>query len=150
MRNSIQVDDGGFAAELDRLLGTATDMEPVFDAIGMRLVEQISGRFESETSPYGFAWAPWAPSTETYYPDDGNRHILDRYGDMLQSLSHVADASGLEVGFGQPYAIFHEFGTKRMPRRGMLFDDPNSGALGADDEREVLDIIAGFIAGEPI
>jgi phage gpG-like protein len=31
------------------------------------------------------------------------------------------------VGFADPYAVFHEFGTKRMARRGMLTTNPERG-----------------------
>ena len=79
------------------------------------------------------------------YPDGGNRRLLDRYGDMLASLSHQADATSVRVGFGQPYAAFHEWGTEHMPRRGLLFADPDAGTLAEGDEAAVLDILAVWL-----
>ncbi|WP_303837479.1 hypothetical protein [Acidovorax soli] len=58
------------------------------------------------------------------YSEDGNRRLLNRYGDILTSLNHQADTTSARVGFGQPYAAFHEWGTKHMPRRRLLFADP--------------------------
>jgi phage gpG-like protein len=45
------------------------------------------------------------------------------------------------VGFGQPYAAYHEFGTKKMIRRGTLFADPKKGELAPDDEKVILDAV---------
>lgn len=40
---------------------------------------------------------PWAQSTVDSYPDDGNRQLPDRYGDMLLSLNHKADATSVRI-----------------------------------------------------
>lgn len=125
--------------EVYRRLG---DLTPVMQSIGMEMESRVSGRFESRTDPNGRAWAPWAPTTLADYPDDGNRRLLDRYGDMLGSLNHQADSSSLRIGFGQPYATYHEWGTEHMPRRGLLMGDPDAGTLGAEDEAAVLDILS--------
>lgn len=123
------------------------NLTPVMQSIGMELESRISGRFESRSDPSGRNWAPWAQSTVDSYPEDGNRQLLDRYGDMLASLSHQADASSVRVGFGQPYAAFHEWGTEHMPRRGLLFADPDAGTLAEDDEAAVLDILGVWLDG---
>ena len=60
---------------------------------------------------------------------------------MLQSLNHQADGHSVTIGFATDYAVFHEYGTQNMPRRGMLLADPDQGSLGEDDEATVLDII---------
>ena len=131
---------------LNELLHRGQDMRPVMDAIGLRMVERVQGRFETETDPNGHAWSPWKPSTVKGYPKDGNGTLLDRYGDMLNSLNHHADANSVTVGFGVLYAGYHEFGTRKMVRRGMLFGDPEAHTLGTDDEASVLDLIHGYFA----
>jgi phage gpG-like protein len=132
-----------YLRQLERKLGNLT---PAMTAIGMELEAAISGRFESKTDPEGNPWAEWAPATEATYPDDGNGTILDRYGDMLDSLSWVATSDSVAVGFGQPYAAFHEWGTKTMPRRGLLTSDPDGPTLSEPDTRRVLDILGTFLA----
>lgn len=142
---TVDVNDSGFRAylqQLDRRLG---DLTPVMQSIGMALESNISGRFEARTDPGGHPWAPWAQSTLADYPKDGNRRLLDRYGDMLASLSHQADARSVWVGFGKDYATYHEWGTEHMPRRGLLFDDPDAGTLGPEDEATVLDVLQAFL-----
>lgn len=143
---TINVDDTGFRAYLQALERRMGDLTPVMQGIGMALESNISRRFESRTDPAGRPWAPWAGSTRASYPQDGNGRLLDRYGDMLASLSHQANANSVRVGFGQPYATYHEWGTQHMPRRGLLFDDPDAGTLGAGDEATVMDVLRGFLA----
>lgn len=142
---TVHVDDSAFREYLRRLQGRLGDMSEPMAAIGGMLEARISGRFETESDPTGVAWVPWAESTRASYPEDGNARILDRYGDMLSSLNWQADASSVRVGFGQPYAVYHEWGTKRMPRRGLLFENPDAGALAPDDEKAVLDLLLDWL-----
>lgn len=144
---TVHVDDSAFREYLGRLQGRLGDMSEPMAAIGGMLEARISGRFETESDPTGVAWMPWAESTRASYPEDGNARILDRYGDMLSSLNWQADASSVRVGFGQPYAVYHEWGTKRMPRRGLLFENPDAGALAPDDEKAVLDLLMEWLDG---
>lgn len=75
----------------------------------------------------------------------GNGQLLDRYGDMLLSLNHTADSNSAHIGFGQTYATYHEFGTKHMPRRGLLTADPEKGELSKPDEAAVLEVLYDWI-----
>lgn len=143
----VSISDGAFREYLAQLQARLGNLEPVMADIGAVLESRISGRFETETDPSGQPWAPWAASTRESYPDDGNGRILDCYGDMLASLNWQADASSVRVGFGQPYAAFHVWGTKRMPRRDPMFDDPDAGTLVEDDEQLVLDLVLGWLEG---
>lgn len=142
---TISVNDAAFGSDLARLYKRLGDLTPVMSSIGMELESRISARFETRSDPNGASWAPWAPATVASYPDDGNRRLLDRYGKMLEGLSHKADNNSVRVGFDKFYATFHEFGTTHMPRRGLLFAEPNSGALGAGDEAAVLDILSVWL-----
>ena len=127
---------------LQRRLGS---LLPAMEAIGQTMESRISGRFETESDPNGQSWAPWAPSTRVGYPEDGNGRVLDRYGDMLLSLSSQATADSVSIGFGQAYAAFHEFGTSNMPRRGLLSADPDTGQLGAADSAAIEELLADFL-----
>lgn len=149
---SMEVSSPEISAVLARIARATKNLRPVMESIGQELESRISGRFETETDPDGEAWEPWAPSTEATYPDDGNGRILDRYGDMLHSLNSKADAASVRVGFGavagsagDVYAVYHEWGTWKMPRRGLLFADPDQGTLGEGDEEAVLDILGVWL-----
>lgn len=148
--NSKPVDD-----LLTKLLGRMGDLTPAMQGIGQELNSRISARFETRSDPLGKPWAPWAESTRDNYPKDGRGLLLERYGDMLKSLNFQADSTSVRVGFGavasksgDVYAAYHEWGTVKMPRRGLLFADPNTRTLAPADETAVLDIISVFLLPE--
>lgn len=157
---TITVDDSAFRATMRRLQDGMSDLTPVMNRIGGTLETNVKNRFQTRTDPNGQAWKPWAASTLKYYPfagtkyakgdegpGNGNGKLLDRYGTMLDGLSYEPDSNSVRVGFAMPYAAFHEFGTKKMPRRGMLMGNPDAGTLGQADERAVIDILNGFLQG---
>lgn len=149
------VDDAAFQAYFQRLRKRLANLEPVMETIGHTLETRVRERFESRNDPDGRAWAPWAESTLASYPfpgtpaaaieGPGNGRLLDRYGTMLDLLSYDAATNSVRVGFAHEYATYHEFGTKRMPRRGLLYSDPETGELGDDDEAAVLDVLSDWI-----
>lgn len=145
MSLTVTVDSLALKEVLDRLYAATDDLSPIMSAIGMEMESRISGRFESETDPLGVKWLPWKPVTEQRYPKGGNRKLLDCFGDMLGSLNHTFDDHSATIGFGDPKAAYHEWGTKHMDRRGMLFTDPYAGTLAPDDEAALLDIVTSLL-----
>ncbi|WP_295451928.1 phage virion morphogenesis protein [uncultured Thiodictyon sp.] len=142
---NITVQDQQVTDYLNRLLHQLGDLSPAMAGIATELGAAVSGRFETKTDPAGNAWAAWKPSTEQNYPAAGNRTLLDRYGDMLDSLNSSATADTATIGFGVPYAAYHEWGTEHMARRGLLSADPDAGTLGAEDTQRVLDILTRLL-----
>jgi phage virion morphogenesis protein len=143
---TLTVNDTLVQARLHELTARMSNLSPAMDAIGQRLEAKISNRFEARRDPLGNAWAPWKPSTAKSYPKDGNRNILDRYADLLKT-THTVDDGGtsVRVGLGASYGYFHEYGTKKMVRRGILFADPVQRTLAPADQADVLDIISRFL-----
>lgn len=154
---SIEINDGAFQAHMRQLVGRLSDFTPLMEEIGGTLENLVLGRFQTRTDPSGSPWSPWRDSTLESYPfpgtdaaavlGPGNGRLLDRYGTMIASLNYLADSESVSVGFGQPYAVFHEYGTEYMDRRGMLMADPEQGRLGAEDEAAVLDLINEWLSG---
>lgn len=138
---TITVDDTAFRQHLAALQERLGDLTQVMTGIGQELETRIANRFETAADPSGIPWAPWAKSTLKSYPPDGNHRLLNRTGDMLGHLNWAADATSVRVGFVELYATYHEFGTKKMPRRGLLFANPETGQLAPDDERAVIEIL---------
>ncbi len=156
----LDLDDREVRAALQRLQQRLTDLTPVMKAIATALEAQVEKRFETATDPAGRPWAPLAPSTLAAWLDRGkgnrkkdgsltkkgrqrlsSRKPLYDTGDLLGSLNSSFTRSEARVGFGVPYAAYHEYGTKKMPRRGLLMANPQSRTLGEADRREVLDIL---------
>lgn len=134
-----------FAEPFKKLQRQLKDLHPVLDEIGYTLENKVRGRFETQSDPLGHPWAPWKESTAKSYPKDGNRRVLDRYGDMLGSLSYQINPASntIQVGFGVNYAAYHEFGAENnnMERRGMLTANPDTGELAPSDVNLVMDIL---------
>lgn len=144
MPASITINDRLVVEFLSELGKKAGNLRGLMDSIGQEMETRVSNRFETQTDPAGAPWMQWADSTIANYPEDGNGTLLDRYGDMLASLGHQGDDSSVTYGFAMPYAVYHEFGTTRMPRRGLLTLDPEAGTLSDDDQRAVLDTIEAY------
>ena len=139
--SEVKADSADLEAVTRRLLARLGNLRPAMSGIGVELENRIRNRIDTRTDPNGAAWVGWADSTIKTYPKDGNRQLLDRYGDMIRSLGYQADTLSVAVGFGQSYATYHEFGTERMPRRGLLTADPEQGTLADADEQAILDIL---------
>lgn len=148
----IEIDDRAVLEALEALRGRVSDLSPAMNAIGMELEARVSRRFEDETDPNGRLWDSWQPATKKSYPKDGNKRILDRMGGMLDSLNYQADKDSVTIGFGAvsdkefSYPAAHEFGTKKMVRRGLLTSDPVAGTLGEEDRRSILDILSEHLS----
>ena len=153
---TITLDDAAFRTYLRGLQGRMVDLTGVMEEIGGTLERNIQGRFETRTDSNGRPWKVWADSTRESYPfagspaaagidGPGNGKLLDRYGTMLDGLNNQANSDSVRIGFAQPYSTYHEYGTTKMPRRGMLTADPNAGTLGATDEAAVIDVLNAFI-----
>lgn len=125
-----------------------SDLSAPMRTVAAVLEENVRRRFHTQTDPNGQPWAQWSPATLASYPKWGNRRILDRSGDMLRSLNAQSDRTSATVGFSAvtggrgkgrtAYAVFHEFGTGKMPARRMLFSNPETGELGQADETAIL------------
>ena len=141
----IQIESQSVTDAFNRLLQAGDDMTPIMDAIGLTMENRTRERFETKTDPTGASWESWKPSTIKSYPKDGNKRLLNRFNDMLGSLNYQTESHSVFIGFGQSYAEYHEFGTSKMVRRGMLTADPVAGTLGAGDEQAIMDVLRGAL-----
>lgn len=148
---------GDFSLPLQRLSAQLGNVAPVLADIGYLLETNARNRAALAVDPQGQPWAPWKPSTLAGYPfagsaagkgkdGAGNGLLLNRYGEMLRGLNYQLEGGdAVRVGFDEDYAMFHEWGTHQMPRRGLLMADPDAGTLGAEDDAAVLDLINGWL-----
>lgn len=136
-----------FASSLDELQRRMSNLRPVMQSIGTELESRIANRIEQERDPAGRFWAGWSESYRTSYPQDGRGKLMQRYGDLISSLNWQAGNNSVRVGFGVDYSTYHEFGTDRMPRRGLLFANPEAGELSGADEQAVTDLLQDWLDG---
>lgn len=150
--------EGELLRRLDEAVRRIGNAEELFANIGGLLEQNINQRFDHKVDPTGTPWAPLAPSTARRYfnADRGNTAgtLLERTRQMRDSIAEntVVGADFVEVGMGRltddgawDVPVLHEFGTTRMPRRGLLTADPEAGELGAQDRDDVLEEIERYL-----
>lgn len=149
---TVTVQSEAVQAYLSQLSQRMGNLRPVMRSIATTLETRVSARFETQSDPNGQRWAAWKPATLAAYPKNGHKRILDRYGDMLKSLSSVATADTARIGFGSVasahgdvYAAYHEYGTKNMPQRGLLFGNPEAGTLGSGDSQALDQLLSDWL-----
>lgn len=140
---TITIDDAAVRRLFVRLRDAAANPAPLLRGIGMEMETRTAERFESRRDPSGAPWAKLSP--RTVRRKKGRGSLLVFTGEMLDSLNHRVGNDFVEIGFGKPYAAFHEFGTKTMPRRGMLTADPVAGTLGEGDREAITDLVADYL-----
>lgn len=154
---AISVTSEGLAAALAALAAAgafAEDLTPAHDEIGAAMVTSTQMRFEAQAGPGA---SPWPPSLRALLEGGVT---LTKSGRLAQSITHQADASGVEWGTDVVYAGVHQFGATIKPVDAAALRFKLPGALGwrsaksvtiparsflgvdADDEAEILEILA--------
>ena len=141
---SIDVSGDTLLATLERAAAKLENPTDMMQMIGATLEANVRKRFATQTDPEGNRWAALAPATLARKKSSS---ILVELGYGKTSLSSYASGNYAEVGFGERYMGFHETGTRKMPRRGLLTADPLTGRLGAEDEQDVLEVVTSYLNG---
>ena len=149
---AITVQDQVIQAYLGQLQQRLGNLKPVMQSIATGMEARVSARFETQSDPNGRPWKAWKPATLAAYPKNGHKRLLDRYGSMLNSLNSIATADTARIGFGavggvagDVYAVYHEFGTQHMARRGLLFGGPDAGTLGEGDSQAMSKLLSDWL-----
>ena len=134
---------------VSRALSQAENPRSLLQNIGARLELNINQRFIDKVDPDGHAWLPLAPKTVAMKlkANKSTSNLLIDSVLLVDSVGYNVGDDWVEVGVAESYGIFHETGTRRMPRRSFLLGDFNAGRLGAGDESDVLDVINEYLAG---
>lgn len=162
---TVDLDDEAILAALDRVLAFLEQPTGLMDEVGAQLQANVAMRFVTKTDPSGQAWAPLSPTTRAIYESEWFKarnpafkagipgSLLQRTNLMRASLAYNANPEALEIGFSRgtkgntwQVAMLHEWGTTKMPRRGVLTADPATGRLGAEDQADVLRIVNGALS----
>jgi phage virion morphogenesis protein len=145
----IEVDDRALRGRLEAMAQRVANPRAVLDDIGALLESRVQQRFDFKRDPAGVGWKAWAESTAFQRAKEGRGELLIHGGKRSQhlrdTLNHQVTGDSVLVGFGADYAAFHEFGTRRMPRRGLLLANPETGTLGEADARSVLNLLKEYL-----
>lgn len=146
-----QVGDQQLLARLAAAIQGLEHPRQLYVDIGGVIEQNVNIRFDSKRAPDGVPWLPISPNTATIWerihkiPLPGT--LLERTRRMRNSFEAHASDQGMKAGFGVPYEIYHETGTRRgLPRRQVLFDDAITGTLGAEDQADIVNEIEVYLS----
>lgn len=115
-------------AVLDKLENPQWDR--LLEVVGETLEAQTKQHFQEQGGPEG-AWPPTKRGGQ----------ILVKTGLLRGSIEHAAIGPlEIAVGTNVAYGKFHQFGTRKMPRRAFL-------GLTTDDKVEISNVIETYIRG---
>lgn len=103
----------------------AADLTPVTKPAAERLRGIITLSFSQSKGPNGEAWRPLAPSTVERRRKGSSKPLIDT-GLLRKSIAVKGEKQAVTFGVSgsaNQYAPFHQFGTKRIPRRPFLPTD---------------------------
>ena len=114
---SIDINDAGIQATLDRVARAVTDMTPVMQDIGEEMVVSTRERFTAGTSPDGIAWAPKSATTMAAYERRGDsidtRPLFGPSRRLSSEIAWQAGPTGVEWGSNLIYAAVMQFGAEQ-------------------------------------
>lgn len=148
----IIVNDREVQSALARLSRASSDLTQPMSDIGEYMIRRVDSRFAQEKDFYNVPWQPLKPKTIKQKQKD--RQILKRLqatGLFRASFSYTATKSSVEIGSnrvsrsGAPLGLFHQLGTRRLPKREILPDATRG--LPPQDSQEIVAIIEGHITG---
>ena len=146
------------ARDFKAMAARAADLTPVTKPAAERLRSVITLSFTRSQSPNGEAWRPLAESTIERRRKRSGKPLIDT-GLLRQSIATRGEAKAVVFGVAgsaASYAPFHQFGTRKIPRRAFLptdasgtpqFDGGSARKWIERTMREALDYIAGKKAG---
>ena len=98
--------------ELKELEKSAKGLKPLLQRVGNIVQTESSRAFENQTSPFGAAWQPHAPSTLAKKLKERKlgARILQDTGTLAMSIVPSYTANSVSVGSNVRYAAIHQFG----------------------------------------
>lgn len=120
----IDVEGLGIADGLTRFASLVQDFTPAWEKVGEDFKRTVNEQFTTEGGRGGTRWKPLAPSTIRQKGAGGS--ILVRTGALRSSVTggpgYIKSISARRTTFGTSdrKAVFHQFGTSRMPARPII------------------------------
>lgn len=135
---AFSVDAAALRAAIARFEGLRLDDADLLDRVGAVTEGAARRRIdEDKAAPDGTPWAPW--SERTAARRRGGQSLLQREGDLLDSLGFETRGAAVETGSPLVYAAIQQFGGAEVgrpthPARPYL-------GLSADDEQDLADVL---------
>ncbi len=147
----VSINSAEVTAALDKLSNKVKNLSPVYDAIGLGMVENIRlGISEGET-PWGETFQP----LKSLRRNNQNPRVADvplnnTRQHLYNKITSQAGSKGVEIGIFEnaPIGITHQFGSqkKNIPARPFLpINQAGEADLPADWQEEILSAIQAHI-----
>lgn len=135
----IEVTADSVSPVLRRLNQRLGDLSVVFNQYGAYQDKATDDLFRGQKDPYGNKWERLAPSTiERKRKTGGINKILQDRGHMRATTSSKSTSKRFIHGFNDSKAIYHDLGTRKMPKRQLLPDESRGLPRASSDELERL------------
>ena len=165
---NITLDAAPLLRAIDAAIAVLAQPRALMDEIGADIEAKVNLRFDTKRDPLGQAWAPLSPATIEIYESDwfkkrpeNNAYkngipgsLLERTRQLRNNLAYNTGPDWVEIGTSRAtkgnkwqIGMLHEFGTEKMPRRGLLTADPETGTLAAEDEADILALVQQAMDG---
>lgn len=153
-RLEVDVDSAEVRRAMGNLVRHSARLQPVFEDIGAALLTSTQQRFEDEEDPEGEEWAELAESTQKRRISKrrvrGPDHKLRVSGQLLASLTYLADNTELAIGSNKVYAALHQMGgTDDMPPGPAAVPARPYIGISQDDEDEIGAILTEHVQRWP-
>lgn len=119
---NITVDDKEVKAALKRLENRLGNMQPIYNDISVLMIEDIQTHFKKEKGETS-SWAPLKPKTLERKLSKGisPRKLVGLNRKLEQSFIKSANKKAAITSNPVDYGIFHNLGTKHLPKREFMF-----------------------------
>lgn len=172
---TVQIQDQGVHAALKALADRVSNLQPHLQGLGDDIVERAKRRFETSSGPDGRPWLPNSAATLALVAERigksgrkkdgslnargakrlaGKKPLIGESGDLRRQIVAIASNSSVQITSSPVYAAIQQFGGKAgrgrkvtIPARPFLPVTP-SGTLYPDEQREVLEALKAYLAGE--
>lgn len=125
-----------------QLQGKLDNQTPLMTKIGGYIVERAEDGFRTETDPYGDKWSPLSPATIAEKQRKGYpSKILTRRGKLSVSFKVLVRGNTVRIASTSPESQYHQYGTRKMPKRQILPDTK----LSPRDEANVVAMSAEYV-----
>lgn len=107
-------------------------MRDFIQDVADEVLKMIRAEFTVSKDPYGTPWDPRKTTrTNGKLAKTGSHKVLWKSGSLRASIKRRLNMDGFAIYSDSPYFKYHQFGTKRMPRR-LIF--PVSGVSDVTDK----------------
>lgn len=136
---SLKYDDNQSKRYIQALSKRINNIKPALHEIGQLMLASTDENFEKEQNIYGVKWKANTPATQRYKASRGFiMKVLQRRGMLRSSINYKVMNDGVSVGTNVVYGQYHQYGTKRLPKREFL-------GISRNDQKEITAILKEYL-----